>query len=71
MADDIKIQSVDMAAYAKKMFNMFDGEEQDVEIVIDAVINRTKFDMQEKIYGLVIWHNRVILSLNYYNGVVI
>ena len=28
-----KFKEVDMAEYAKKMFNMFDGEEQDVEIL--------------------------------------
>lgn len=28
-----KFKEVDMAAYAKKMFNMFDGDEQDVEIL--------------------------------------
>lgn len=28
-----KFKEVDMAAYAKKMFNMFDGEEQNVEIL--------------------------------------
>ena len=28
-----KFKKVDMAAYAKKMFNMFDGEEQNVEIL--------------------------------------
>ena len=28
-----KFKEIDMAAYAKKMFNMFDGEEQDVEIL--------------------------------------
>ena len=28
-----KFKAVDMAAYAKKMFNMFDGEEMDVEIL--------------------------------------
>ncbi len=28
-----KFKEVDMAAYAKKMFNMFDGEEQEVEIL--------------------------------------
>lgn len=28
-----KFKEIDMAAYAKKMFNMFDGEEQNVEIL--------------------------------------
>ena len=28
-----KFKEVDMAAYAKKMFNMFDGEEENVEIL--------------------------------------
>lgn len=31
----IKFREIDMAAYAKKMFNMFDGEEQNVEILCD------------------------------------
>ena len=30
-----KFREIDMAAYAKKMFNMFDGEEQNVEILCD------------------------------------
>ena len=30
-----KFKEVDMAAYAKKMFNMFDGEEQTVEILCE------------------------------------
>ena len=30
-----KFREIDMAAYAKKMFNMYDGEEQNVEILCD------------------------------------
>ena len=30
-----KFREIDMVAYAKKMFNMFDGEEQNVEILCD------------------------------------
>lgn len=30
-----KFKEIDMAAYAKKMFNMFDGEEQNVEILCE------------------------------------
>ena len=50
-----KFKEVDMAAYAKKMFNMFDGEEQTVEILCENSLAGVMIDR----FGKEVWMSRV------------
>ena len=43
-----KFREIEMAAYAKKMFNMFDGEEQNVEILCNNSLAGVMIDCFRK-----------------------
>ena len=47
-----KFKDVDMAAYAKKMFNMFSGEEQNVEILCNNNLVGVMIDRFGKEIGI-------------------
>ena len=61
-----KFREIDMAAYAKKMFNMFDGEEQNVEILCDnslAGVMIDRFGKDVRILKVDDEHFRVLVKV--------
>ena len=61
-----KLREIDMAAYAKKMFNMYDGEEQNVEILCDnslAGVMIDRFGKDVRILKVDDEHFRVLVKV--------